>query len=754
MLRSLAFTPPLTLGLCLLVFSSMAQEPVTKTLDGISVILPADEADLAEPMMKLAKAWRGALRKGKLSNNFRGYLMNPKAAQNTQRRVAKHLGITGDGVDTIRRDWEQAIKFAERAIAGWEEWESGFDTMRFWTKKEAEQFRQRNHLVFQDTEVEIKGDEAGFRIRPAFLPEPLVLEALPAPKAVPAHRLDFVLAYAVGSTPGQIVKQYNELLNATVSHPQNGTAAAAADIYDAMYRYVFERALERRAIKGEAGDFFRKSLSLAYTVARNDQIDPARGRKILFGRRIRRIASQEWRESIEDLAERIRRTPPSPSKADGPAEEATREVALAMVFLSLKHGGPSLDGWIQARKAPLDAKAFSLRLAEASDKDRGWERVFRGYCGSLADQFTKMFDIPPTGDSNPTLSEIEQQWPREISGRVEVVHPPELAETARLTAASVDEILTEHSDLGEGIQVPQLDEADYLLLRAHGLRPRDQSGAGWSEVYRRSANGGISKLRVRFWFIDDAKAALNAGKNIPGFEKDPLTGDISITHTLGVQRQHQLDTDPASANYENPVSSLIIPIPRDKAAILSPEIQAHAITKQCRKQLDVLFTSARTGETEEERFFNMALYTTGESLLIELIGSLDREWFVIGFSTWMAIQLTDAKFGSGVGERIFAKKWPPRKNEPDREKVNLTAWKSGSEGESHPLDAARSYFATKAITTAFDDKDAEFVSRFIEEIRKTPRKRTNIKTVYRAYKAVGGGDLKAIAQDVTAAPKP
>ena len=748
MLRFLIITLCCSFAFVFLASSAPAQERVTRELDGAKVTLPAEEADLADSLLKFSKVWQDAMQKGVLSKAFRGYLMDPKAAQNTQRRVADHLGISGDEDNLIRQDWEESVKLAERAINAWVSWEKGFDTIHFWTKAEAEKFRQHDRLVFQDTEVQVRDDGAGFRMRPGFLPEPIDLDTLPAPEAVAPHRLDFVLAYPIGATPGEITKQYNELLNRTITDQSKGVVAVpAGEIYDEMYRRIFERALERHLVSDAEGRFFRRGLSLAYSAARNDQVEPERGRKQLFGKRLMQIANRESEQSIADLGKRINETSPWPTESDGHPEKATREVALAMVFLSLKNGGNSLDGWIQKQETTLDARAFSDRLAEASS-DEGWESVFRDYCGALADQFIAALSDKTTTELDATLSVIEEAWPRVVSGRVEVIHPLELTETAQLTAERVDALLAGYVESPGDAYVPKLSADQRQWLSDHGFPIPDEAAESWTEIYQRAALGGISRLRVRLWFIDEAQAALNAGQTIPGFTVDPETQQVTISDTLGVQRVYQIGSDTKSANFDNPVSSLIVPIPRDEAAILSPERQALAVENHCRKQLDRLFTMARTGENDEERFFLVASYVAGEFLLREVIASRNREWFVIGLSNWIGMQLTDLEFGPGAGRRVFESRWPPEKNEPMRDQIDLMKWESSTDGESGPLDAENAYFATLAIQSALEGKDADFTKHFIEEIQKTPWKRTHLGTVIRAYRTVGGGDLKRHAQTV------
>ena len=103
--------------------------------------------------------------------------------------------------------------------------------------------------------------------------------------------------------------------------------------------------------------------------------------------------------------------------------------------------------------------------------------------------------------------------------------------------------------------------------------------------------------------------------------------------------------------------------------------------------------------------------------------------------------------------RVFEHRWPSKVNEPKRGEVDLTRWPgeeaSSEEKEETASEATYAYFATLAMTTALEGKDPAFVKKFLDEIRKTPRKRAHLGTVYQAYNTVGGGNLKKIAQDAT-----
>ena len=120
------------------------------------------------------------------------------------------------------------------------------------------------------------------------------------------------------------------------------------------------------------------------------------------------------------------------------------------------------------RKPRWMPKRFLSDSPKPQTKTADGKSSFRPIAAASLPSLRKPSTLPPAADSDPTLSEIEQKWSREISGRAEVVHPPGLAETAKLTAASVDEIITAHSALNEKTQVPQLNDDAYRILKAHG----------------------------------------------------------------------------------------------------------------------------------------------------------------------------------------------------------------------------------------------------------------------------------------------
>ena len=739
-----------------------AQELIVEKRDGLTVAVPADEHDLAIPLHQLAKSWRRAIDEGVLSRPLRGYLENPDAARNSKRRVAEHLGVQDDpqAIAAIARDWDEVAETMQKILTNWETWEQGFDAIRFWSRKEAMEQARRNQLNFGDTLLEIKttSDDYGFRIRPAFLTEPLDLDAAADPKNAHPHRLDFVLNYPLGATDGQIVKQYNDLLNSSVKNTSFGViGGSAADIYEAAYRRVFEKALERQTVTGDDGAFFRTAISFAFNAARNDQIQPARGRKTLFGWRLRNVAASEWQVPIADLVGRIRNTPAWPAKSDGPAEEATREIALAMVFLSLRNGGASVDAWFQAQEKPLDAEAFSKRLNKgATDEEGGWQTVFRSYCGNLADQFASAFSENARPEQYSTLSSIEEARPRATSGIVEVVHPLGLEEAAGLSAEKISRFLEEFGGKNSSAStIPAFGEKHIQLLSDYGLRSPQRSPEQWRSVLHRMARGGIYKLLVRVWSRADAVNTLRQGIPIPGMTLDAATGEVTVSMNLNWQDSYRISDvggreSTANEGIEDP-SYLIVPLTKEQMDRGARDL-AEAIAAPCREHLaDMLKqASGKMSSDAEELFFTMSSMVAGEALFRDVIASKDCEWFVMGLSHWLAIRLTDAEFGDGAGRRVFEKRWPPENSHADRDAVNLITWPLVNDREESDSDATHIYFSVLAIEAALEDRDAAFVKQFLEEIRHTLRKRTNMGTVYRAYRKVGGaGNLKKIAQEIT-----
>lgn len=728
-----------------------AQDRVTESRDGATVTLPADEADLAKAFLDMATVWKKAFGEAKYTDALREYLTNPKAAENSQRHIAEFLGIEGGPDPAIRKDWEDVTARRDRTIASWEAWETGFTTMNFWTRAEAEAHRERDHLVFPDTIIQVRDDGAGFQIWPGFLTFPVDLDALPDPDEVAPLQLDFVLAYSPGTRPGAIARQYHDLLNPAITDGSKGAVIrSAAEIYEDMTREVMEKALARHVVSGASGAFFREGISLGFRGSLNERIDPERSRARLFGERLRSILRRQWQVPLPDLEQRIRDTTPWPADTDGYAEETTREIAMAMMFTSLKNAGPNLNSWIQEQEDPLDAEAFSERLQVATGNE-SWEQIFQRYCGRLADQFSAAFAPDEKSDEGEQLSGIELTWPRATAGRVEVVHPPDLAETADLAAIKVDVLLDEWNEQKPAQHAPKFNDAHLAYLHTHGLEPRARSAEEWQDLFSRLAGSGLASLRIRLWFTEDLVAELEKGNEIPGVEVNRETGDVTITTTLEMQKRLRIDSDGDSETDEGePLSSILIPFPREEARILASEYEANVIEKQCREALETLYREIRTENTEEERFFVLASGVIGETLIRQIIASKDREWFVVGLTNWLAIQLTDEAYGEGAGQRVFAKRWPPIVNDAQRESVDLTRWTSDlTEKESGLDEAAHVYFATRAMSSALEGKDATFVKRFLDEIRKTPRKRAHLGTVYRAYKAVGGGNLKAHAQKVT-----
>jgi hypothetical protein len=156
---------------------------------------------------------------------------------------------------------------------------------------------------------------------------------------------------------------------------------------------------------------------------------------------------------------------------------------------------------------------------------------------------------------------------------------------------------------------------------------------------------------------------------------------------------------------------------------------------------------------QQQAWFLVAHETTEWAIVNTVIKSADRRWFCDGMANWVAMQDVDRRFGPGKGAEAFAKSYPADELRKQAATVDLRAWpteediKNGSRPNVENVPA-HYYFATLVMQKACEGRGADFVKKWLDEIRKTPLNRANAGTVFAAYQKLTGQDLKSIMSAV------
>jgi hypothetical protein len=156
---------------------------------------------------------------------------------------------------------------------------------------------------------------------------------------------------------------------------------------------------------------------------------------------------------------------------------------------------------------------------------------------------------------------------------------------------------------------------------------------------------------------------------------------------------------------------------------------------------------------QEQAWFLVAHEVTEWAVVNTVIKSADRRWFCDGLANWVAMQDVDRRFGPGKGAEAFAKSYNATEMRKQAAKVDLLAWPTAEDVENRLRpeveDAlAHYYFATLVMTKACEGRGADFVKKWLDEIRQTPLNRANAGTVLAAYRKLTGQDLKSIMGEV------
>lgn len=389
---------------------------------------------------------------------------------------------------------------------------------------------------------------------------------------------------------------------------------------------------------------------------------------------------------------------------------------------------------------------------------------------------------PASDRESAKFGAITITYPTELRAAVAIVGP-EYAKLLSKVRAAVEEFSRKAPPTTGN---PKEVEADQAALRAYGIEPDAniirkialltdimQDGTQLSRWF-------FSGDRMQIWIKEDMVSFLKGGGKVPQFSLSPdgvgvswylpfkVEGEIS----LGAGAPVEIPSD-ARADIQRRIDAIPHPeypiilkresLPgnlRDSAAV------AAAIRAGDAKIFDLIRQvvkapeagppiAAAFGQTfnPEQAWFMVAHETTEWALVNTVVKSADRRWFCDGLANWVAMQDVDRRFGPGKGAEAFAKSYPSAELRKEASKVDLLAWpteedvKNGSRPNVENVPACY-YFATLVMQKACEGRGADFVKKWLDEIRKTPLNRANAGTVLAAYRKLTGKDLKSIMSEV------
>jgi hypothetical protein len=146
---------------------------------------------------------------------------------------------------------------------------------------------------------------------------------------------------------------------------------------------------------------------------------------------------------------------------------------------------------------------------------------------------------------------------------------------------------------------------------------------------------------------------------------------------------------------------------------------------------------------------NLLLHETTETGIMDrYIGSRDRRWLCEGVANYTAWKIARDRAGETAARQVYDLPGQLALYPDLREKVDLRKWPAvenqHKEDANTRLNRAHYAFAARAIFLIAERHGDDFLPKLFQEIGKTPRARTAMRTVETAYRKLAREDLSTV----------
>jgi hypothetical protein len=146
---------------------------------------------------------------------------------------------------------------------------------------------------------------------------------------------------------------------------------------------------------------------------------------------------------------------------------------------------------------------------------------------------------------------------------------------------------------------------------------------------------------------------------------------------------------------------------------------------------------------------NLLLHETTETGIMDrYIGSRDRRWLCEGVANYTAWKIVRDRAGEAAARQVYDLAGQLALYPDLREKVDLRKWPAvenqHKEDANTPLNRAHYAFAARAVFLIAERHGDDFLPKLFQEIGKTPRTKTAMRTVETAYRKLAREDLSTV----------
>lgn len=771
------------------------RDTATREIAGVEVTYPDDEADVVDLLETDLKAFMGRRSREAAEETATviGAYQKPELRRLILSRVTTLLGGTAPGPDA-----EAALSEGLEEFAGlmerWKAWSGSVTEIHFWnTAQLSDRFSKSGNsfqlLEFKNLHYDLRAEQKSISLVTPIMKTGVGTDWFdPKGPVFTGIRLDLPIMSPPGTGAPVIAKDLRALLDDLASHLRKMVTEnlpQAANSY--LVEKVLAREIETRLFKKPAPAALSLGLARAYLIPHLAQSLPGSQEDVVPG--LGQFLSFPLPEGTPERKTFLRAL----ASLD-PLGEVPRGMELAagrLVAQTLIRAGESIDN----KKMPLaifekmnlrtpeggyDHQGFAVALKKAYPK---WDELLAFSRNQVHGQMDQA--VAPPGESAESSGTKRAEKSPDYPRHYETIAfegltfrcPPELSDTVRAIGPEwaadlrrAREVINKRFS-GPWREGVEFTDADMAALRRYGIEPDRAEAVMFSLGMGMAANADrwLAHLfrgkEAGVWFKEDLQAVIGDRGRFGGVEFNFPEKSLAI-NAPSFRYGKEMGPDSKVSDFGKLLDAeppLIFPlvVKRDSVLGKSRTEQVAAI-----EEVDpILRVVCREAEkidpqnflgkpnapvlTHPQTFFVVVHEVFEGAVVKEVVASPDRRWFCDGLANLVAIHECDRRFGEGEGMKTFESLYDPAKYRALREDVDLLAWTAAEHENSDLIGAdgvteAHYYFATLAMQEATSGKGADFIRKWIDEIRKSPWNRTNAGTVMAAYESLAGQSLAPI----------
>ncbi|MCF6313239.1 MAG: hypothetical protein L3J39_12385 [Verrucomicrobiales bacterium] len=748
------------------------KEEKTIVVDGMKVVFPVDQEDVIQLLLPTFAIHREARKehaaRAAKEMNEAFLELQPKFKVLVQKLL---------GIDELNEGFDEAVEKelarVKKVTRQWVDWSGDIREIHFWNHATVQPFvnSETGGTTFEEIRFfpESNGNTK-FTLLPPFMDEfGIGLGKLrPDLKKVQAFRLDIPLFGKPGESASSVATSVMQG-NLLIAEGQNKLAAQlGGNIYKEVVESLLLDQIEAQFFTKDTPKSITRGMARYYLLM--NIILSERDNALQMLPQLLYFPIPENRKNAAKFLEKVATM--DPLRTDDPElQDAAGRILMMSVFQSAQNTNKDKAIFVEFKKAGIVIPKGGLNREEfIAALRKTYPNINKQLSGTRAEVVKMMRDnfLKTVKKKKAPFVLPEDYQKRKIDGMT-FFHP-------KLLSKAVDKLGPEWAqnirDAQEVIKkrfnapiVPSItiSEKDSASLQKYGLTGNIDEMRMWAGQTALIANTGHLAIRlfagneVQIWFKEDLIDLMKSGVEVPDFAMnktgDSVTFDFSFTYDVSASVGNVLEM---IASYPAKFFPVVIK-DVDKMAKASLDEQIAAIRKgdvligQLTKSKKTITPEQLTGKTtrffsDQQAFFVVIHEVVEADLMRGTIASEYRRWFCDGLANVIAIRECDRRFGAKVGMETFASMLNEEQVKRHKAKVDLLKWaaveaEDDSIIEAKGLSAAHYFYATKALLTATEGRDTEFIANWIAKINETNWTRTNAETVIRAYDELTGDDL-------------